>query len=137
MLEEAYLEYIELFNVREFYDCHEVLEDLWLDYEGPSRRYYQGLIHLASAYLLLMRGKMRGCRARFESTLAYFAEYPDVYLELDLVPLRENVKLWLARLDATEPGGCVAYVDAEVPMLALHDADDVSADLSSIGEPVT
>lgn len=136
MLEEAYLEYIEFFNERDFYDCHEVLEDLWLDYEGPSRRYYQGLIHMASAYLLLMRGRMRGCRARFASTLAYFAEYPDVYLGLDLVPLRENAALWLARLDAMPADGRVAYVDADVPELSLCLPGDESNKLSLIVESI-
>lgn len=119
MLEEAYIEYIELFNERDFYDCHEVLEELWLDYEGPARKYYQGLIHLASAYLLLLRGKMPGCRARFLSTLKYFADYPDTYMGLHLAPLRENVTLWLERLDACPAGEQVAYRDADVPVLQL------------------
>lgn len=126
MLDEEYLEYIELFNERDFYDCHEVLEDLWLDYFGPSRRYYQGLIHLASAYLLLMRGKMRGCRARFESTLGYLEEYPEHYLNLDLQPLRENVLMWLNRLAAAKEGEVVPYVDADVPMLELTSARPVA-----------
>ncbi len=120
ILEDEYVEYIELFNERSFYDCHEVLEELWLDYEGPARRYYQGLIHLASAYLLLMRGNMRGCKARFESTLDYFAEYPPSYLGLNLDPIRENVKAWLARLDGAPAGERVRYVDADVPMLRLE-----------------
>lgn len=118
-LEEEYLEYIELFNERNFYDCHEVLEELWLDYEGPARRYYQGLIHLASAYLLLLRGNMRGCRARFESTLQYFDHYPATYLCLNLQPIRENVNAWLRRLDATPSDQRVPYKDAEVPVLHL------------------
>ncbi len=118
-LEEQYVEYVELFNERNFYDCHEVLEELWLDYEGPARKYYQGLIHLASAYLLLMRGNMRGCRARFASTLGYFSEYPTTYMGLDLEPLRVNVALWLDRLDGSDPGARLRYVDSDVPMLKL------------------
>ena len=120
MHHEEYLEFIELFNERCFYDCHEVLEELWLDYQGPSRRYYQGLIHLASAYLLLFRGKMPGSRARFMSTLDYFAEYPPIYLGLALDPLRDNIQMWLDRLDAS-PSGSTPYVDADVPMLALDE----------------
>lgn len=128
MPEDQYLEYFELFNERNFYDCHEVLEELWLDYEGPARRYYQGLIHLASAYLLLMRGNMRGSRARFESTLKYFEEYPSRYLGLALDPLRRNVRMWLDRLDATPPGESLAYVDADVPMLKLNVAEAAETD---------
>lgn len=119
-LEDEYLEFIELFNERDFYDCHEVLEELWLDYEGPARRYYQGLIHLASAYLLLMRGNMRGCRARFESTLKYFQDYPATYLGLDLDPVRRNISMWLDRLSRAAPGTQVPYIDADVPVLRLH-----------------
>lgn len=119
MLEEQYLEYIELFNDRDFYDCHEVLEELWLDYDGPARRYYQGLIHLASAYLLLLRGNMAGCTARFKSTLDYFAAYPSPYLGLDLEPLRQNITMWLERLSARAPHSRIAYIDADVPRLSL------------------
>lgn len=117
-LEDEYLEYVELFNERNFYDCHEVLEELWLDYEGPDRRFYQGLIHLASAYLLLLRGKMSGCQARFKSTLKYFAEYPSHHMGLDLEPLTHNVQMWLDRLAASDQG-IVVYKDAEVPVISL------------------
>lgn len=121
-LEDEYLEFIELFNERCFYDCHEVLEELWLDYEGPARRFYQGLIHLASAYLLLMRGNMRGCRARFLSTLEYFRGYPAHYLGLDLQPLMTNVMMWIDRLENTPRELKLDYVDADVPLLSLRHA---------------
>ncbi len=32
-----YLEGIEHFNVCDFYESHEVWEDLWKDYSGPAR----------------------------------------------------------------------------------------------------
>jgi predicted metal-dependent hydrolase len=114
--DDRYLEYIELFNERDFYDCHEVLEDLWLDNDGPDRRFYQGLIHLASAFLLLMRGKFRGSRSRFASTLVYLAEYPEHFHGLDLAMLKRNAAFWLNELEAA---GMAIYRDAEVPVLKL------------------
>ncbi len=126
MLEDEYLEYIELFNERDFYDCHEVLEDLWLDYQGPSRRFYQGLIHLAAAYLLLMRERMSGCKARFKSTLSYLEDYPDEYLHLELNPIRENVRMWLTRLENVQNGAIVPYVDSDVPVLKLSETPQPS-----------
>jgi hypothetical protein len=65
---------------------------------------------------------MRGCRARFESTLAYFDEYPTTYLGLNLQPVRDNVRMWLGRLDTTAPGERLRYVDADVPVLRLEKA---------------
>ena len=44
-----YLAGIEHFNVCDFYESHEVWEELWTDYQGPSRKFYQGLIQAAVA----------------------------------------------------------------------------------------
>ena len=44
-----YLQGIEHFNVCDFYESHEVWEELWANYQGPSRKFYQGLIQAAVA----------------------------------------------------------------------------------------
>ena len=116
MYDERYLEYIELFNDRAFYDCHEVLEDLWLDNDDDSRRFYQGLIHLAAAYLLLFRGNHRGCTQRFTTTLAHLQAYPAIYEGLDVDSIRANVSMWLLDLQSGAP----TYDDARVPRLKLN-----------------
>lgn len=38
---------IRLFNGREFFRCHEVLEEAWVLEGGPRRLFLQALIHLA------------------------------------------------------------------------------------------
>lgn len=119
MFYDEYLEYIELFNQRDFYDCHEALEELWLDYFGPDRRFYQGLIHLATAYQLLWRDRLPGSKARFASTINYLADYPEQHLGLDLKEVRENAKLWLSRLENDPSYSATKYNDSEVPFLEL------------------
>ena len=52
MYEERYLKFFELFNERDFYECHEVLEDLWMETVDGDRPYYQGLIQTATAFYL-------------------------------------------------------------------------------------
>ena len=42
-----YLLGIAYFNDCEFFEAHEVWEELWADYQGPSRKFYQGLIQTA------------------------------------------------------------------------------------------
>lgn len=39
------------FNRGEYYEAHDVLEDLWLEENGPQRLYYQALIQLAGAFV--------------------------------------------------------------------------------------
>ena len=116
---EEYLEYIDLFNERDFYDCHEALEELWLDYFGPDRRFYQGLIHLATAYQLLWRQRLPGSKARFASTLTYLADYPENHLGLNLNLIRENARLWLNRLETDFDYSQTKYIDNQIPLLAL------------------
>ena len=46
---EKYLEGIRLFNEQEFFECHEVLEELWSETLGDEKKFYQGLIQAAVA----------------------------------------------------------------------------------------
>jgi uncharacterized protein len=41
---------IELFNRCEFYECHEVLEELWTGTHQPERWFVQSLIHFAVGF---------------------------------------------------------------------------------------
>ncbi len=71
---------IELFNRREFFECHEVLEEIWTPSRGPERLFLQALIHFAVGFYHHQRGnqagaerqlrkglkKMEGCLPEFE-----------------------------------------------------------------------
>ena len=45
-----YLAGVVKFNECDYYECHEVWEELWTEYRGPSRKFYQGLIQAAVAF---------------------------------------------------------------------------------------
>ncbi len=48
------LGWLECFNAGEFYEAHDVLEDLWLEKrEEPDANFYKGLIQLAGAFVHL------------------------------------------------------------------------------------
>ena len=47
----CYLEYFRLFNAREYYEAHDVLEHIWLGAEGEIRDFYKALIQLAGAFV--------------------------------------------------------------------------------------
>ena len=44
-----YLKGIEFFNACDYFEAHEAWEELWTDYRGELRRFYQGLIQVAVA----------------------------------------------------------------------------------------
>lgn len=59
-----YLGWFERFNAAEFYDAHDVLEDLWLRTRGADRDFFKGLIQFAGAFVHLRRHRERPGHAR-------------------------------------------------------------------------
>jgi|TARA_B100001971_G_scaffold211852_1_gene240519 hypothetical protein len=52
------LGWLECFNAGEFYEAHDVLEDLWLEKRAtPNADFYKGLIQLAGAFVHLKMHK--------------------------------------------------------------------------------
>jgi predicted metal-dependent hydrolase len=46
---EHYREGLRLFNEEEFFECHDVLEELWSETTGPEKKFIQGLIQASIA----------------------------------------------------------------------------------------
>lgn len=79
-----YLQGIEHFNVCDFYEAHEVWEELWTDYHGPSRKFYQGLIQAAVALHHFGNGNIRGAKKLFVGCQGYLSSYKPKHEGLDL-----------------------------------------------------
>jgi uncharacterized protein len=82
-----YLQGIEHFNVCDFFEAHEVWEELWADYSGPSRRFYQGLIQVAVCLHHFGNGNIRGAKKLYFSSREYLKDYLPRYEGLDLEKL--------------------------------------------------
>lgn len=79
-----YLQGIAYFNECEFYEAHEVWEELWADYQGPSRKFFQGLIQSAVALHHFGNGNTGGARKLLGSCQSYLESYRPTHLGLDL-----------------------------------------------------
>jgi uncharacterized protein len=115
--DKRYLEFFELFNEQEYYECHEVLEDLWMETSGKERPYYQGLIQTATAFYHLRNGNLGGARKLFTTGLAYLEPYPDAYLGFDLGGYRTMCEGWLQRAEQKAHGKAVAISAEDFPTL--------------------
>src|ERR1051325_2589853 len=84
MYDPRYLQGIEYFNICEFFESHEAWEEWGQDSQGPSRKFYQGLIQAAVALHHFGNGNIRGARKLFHSSRAYLEPYRPKHLGLDL-----------------------------------------------------
>jgi predicted metal-dependent hydrolase len=82
--EPLYLEGIALFNVCDFFEAHDIWEELWSEYRGPSRAFYQGLIQTAVALHHFGNGNIRGARKLYHSSRQYLEPFRPRHLGLDL-----------------------------------------------------
>jgi hypothetical protein len=83
-VDERFRHAIELFNQREFFACHDVLEELWNETLGEEREFYQGLIHAAVALFHFGEGNLGGARKMYGSAVRYLAPYRPQYCSVDL-----------------------------------------------------
>lgn len=99
-LSAYYLGYFDCFNRQEFYEAHDVLEELWLaDRHGPNGDFYKGLIQLAGAFVHLQKERLRPSAALFKLARANLTKYPSTHEQLDLTVVLQMIEAWLAWLE--------------------------------------
>lgn len=82
-LPPQYLHGIALFNAGEFYECHEVLEELWLQATGNERVMLHALIQAAAALLHFQRGNLKGAVSVQQRALTKLSQLPAIVMQLD------------------------------------------------------
>src|SRR4051812_41080670 len=98
-----YLAGIEHFNACDFFEAHEVWEDVWTDYRGPDRKFYQGLIQVAVCLHHFGNGNIRGAKKLYHSSRGYLEAYRPRHLGLDLEKLLKEFEACLKEvIESTE-----------------------------------
>jgi len=109
-----YLEGIEFFNQCEFFESHEVWEDLWTEYHGPDRGFYQGLIQVAVALHHFGNSNIRGAKKLNLGCRKYLDPYRPFHLGLDLDQFLAQLDRCFAAVMASEEEFPRLEIDAEL-----------------------
>lgn len=109
-----YLQGIEYFNECEFFESHEVWEDLWTEYHGPDRGFYQGLIQAAVALHHFGNQNIRGAKKLNVSCRKYLDTYRPFHLGLDLDAFLMQMDRCFAEVMASAEEFPRIEVDAEL-----------------------
>jgi predicted metal-dependent hydrolase len=115
-----YLAGVMLFNRADFFEAHEVWEDLWMDTAGPDRQFYQGLIQAAVGLCHFCNGNVRGAIKLFHSSRDYLKRYPSPHFGLDLQSFDQGMHTAFAELlAAANPDKSIEPDMALMPEIAL------------------
>ena len=74
-----------------FFDAHEIWEDLWSDYYFPDRKFVQGLIQLSVSFVHLKNGNMIGAKNLLKKSQGKFMEYEGIHRSIDINTLKNNL----------------------------------------------
>jgi predicted metal-dependent hydrolase len=102
---------IREFNNREWFECHETVEDLWIGSEGESRDFYQGIIQLAVALHHWRNGNFGGAVSLLKGGAGYLRQVADRCLWVDVAGLIDDAdrvrtkleELGRERMDTLDP----------------------------------
>jgi predicted metal-dependent hydrolase len=109
---------IEEFNQGLFFECHETLEEIWLEEHGEDRRFYQGIIQVAAGYFKWEQGVLIGAIKLCRSGLEKLEPYGSTHQGVDLESFVDGVKGNLKEIEAAHQSG-EECLDLEVPVLSL------------------
>jgi uncharacterized protein len=91
---------IELFNAKEFYECHEVLEDVWRPSRGAERYFLQALIHFALGFYHHQQGNPVGAALQLRKGLRKLAGYVPKFQGVSTAQLYREGQSALERIEA-------------------------------------
>jgi predicted metal-dependent hydrolase len=76
---------IKLFNEQKYWECHEALEDVWMeDRQDPIRNIYWAVIQVAAACIHYRNGNLIGCQGMMTKAREKFRRCRDMHLLSDL-----------------------------------------------------
>lgn len=80
-----YYKFIEEFNKGEYYECHDLLEDIWM--VDKKNTFLKGLLQFAVAIYHFENGNISGSRKLFNTSYKYLQDYRPKHWDLNLIPI--------------------------------------------------
>ncbi len=100
---EQYREGLRLFNEEDFFECHDILEELWSETMGPEKKFIQGLIQASIALFHFGNENFGGAKKLYLSARKNLDPYGEAFMGIELGSfLRDFQRCFQELLDNTE-----------------------------------
>jgi predicted metal-dependent hydrolase len=83
---------LELIDRGEYFEAHEVLENLWRAAEASERDFFQGLVHVAVAWHHAGRGNRPGYERQLAKAARRLGAYAPVHRGVDVADLLDQIE---------------------------------------------
>ena len=120
-LPELALKGIEEFNKGEFYECHEYLEEAWMQEPRRVRFLYQGILQVGVGFYHLGNGNWRGATGLLRNGTIRLKEFEPVTLNIDVARLRHECEQCLQELENLGRERVREFDQTKVPKIVASD----------------
>ena len=98
---EALLSAVQQFNGGDFWDCHETLEEVWLQTPYPLRLFYHSIIKVAVGLYHVGRHNGHGARVKLSDGVRVLRLFPPEFMGVGAGRLYDDARRWLALVDSS------------------------------------
>ncbi|HEY2251066.1 MAG TPA: DUF309 domain-containing protein [Planctomycetaceae bacterium] len=121
-----YLEGLRLFNAEDFFESHDVLEELWSECQDGHKKFYQGLIQAAVALFHFGNGNLGGAKKVYLSSCKYLEPYRPLCAGLDVDKFLDELAFCFQEL-VDDQQACPVGIelrDDRIPKIVLAGRND-------------
>jgi predicted metal-dependent hydrolase len=111
------LQGIREFNRRDWFECHETVENLWIGSEGEVRDFYQGIIQVAVALHHWQSGNFGGAVSLLKGGAGYLGRVTDRCQWVDVAALIADADRMRAALEDLGKERMEALDPALIPVI--------------------
>jgi hypothetical protein len=112
---------IEEFNRGEFYECHEYLEEAWMQEPRRVRFLYQGILQIGVGFYHLQNGNWRGATGLLRNGTQRLREFEPETLRIDVAGLVRESERCLRELEALGRERVREFDMSEIPRIKWVD----------------
>lgn len=110
------------FNRGDWYDCHETLEELWIDSEDENRWFYQGLLQIAVALHHWRNGNFGGAVSLLSGGVNYLRRVSPVCQRIEVAVLVTEAERFREELGRLGPEQMAELPATLIPKMRLAPA---------------
>jgi hypothetical protein len=105
------------FNDRDYFEAHDVWEEIWMEQRGAVKLFYQGMIQVAVGCYKADFGVYNGAYRLLHRALGKFDMAGPVLAPFDFERFLADVREFLARIEAAGPEGLQAIAPESYPLI--------------------
>lgn len=120
MHDERFTRGVEFFNTGYFFECHDILEDLWMDTTGRDKLFLQGLIQVSVGYYHFFNDNFKGAASQLTKGLTKLNRFRPAHFGIELERFMKHVDVWLNMAERKLGGEHDTVDDSRVPKIEFN-----------------